>query len=613
MAAQSGLGFSGIVAIQIPDDGATGEVLTKLSPDDYDYDWAAGGGGGAPTNAEYVVMSLDATLTDERVLTAGTGITIVDGGAGGNVTINFDAATAGYTLQDAYDASGVAQPKIEVTAAGGPVSIRDAATPIASLFDIQTNAGVEFFEVDASTMAYGNTGNRGYLFRLDPTGREGIEFLPDGRTTTTTPLIPAALTWNSLAIQNIPGGAPFGNDTAPAMIQSIGEARFDEPGFLFATSLLFNQGTQLTANGVNLGPVYTMVNQPRVRTGTLGGSRTTSQANAVRSQMSVGPNIAGNHTLTSHEPYFVTLTVDATVGTATATTVNYFAPKAPTLVAGGTVGTLNVMDIPAIPGAGITTLRGINSAMSAGTFINHTGTAPSVFAGSIRLNNGVDLLLGSSGSSGAFLERPAAGTMRMGGQGGTFNETLDWDFDSFANNVSITSASGASLNFDTLAFAPGLRSSNLAGDYSEVLFSSAAAVNIVHAISNFATWTVNAPSVVIGGGGSIVNAANVLIQTSISAGTNRYGLLVTTNPSGGTLNYAARFTGSSGVRIDGLFEHTGTLLGLYGATPVAQSAAYTPTNVTTDRSYDANATTVDELADVLGTLIADLQATGIIG
>jgi parallel beta helix pectate lyase-like protein len=44
-----------------------------------------------------------------------------------------------------------------------------------------------------------------------------------------------------------------------------------------------------------------------------------------------------------------------------------------------------------------------------------------------------------------------------------------------------------------------------------------------------------------------------------------------------------------------------------------QSAAYTPTNVTTDRAYDANATTVDELADVLGTLIADLQAAHILG
>ena len=53
-----------------------------------------GGGGGAPVNAEYVVMSLDATLTDERVLTAGTGIALVDGGANAPVTLSVDATLA---------------------------------------------------------------------------------------------------------------------------------------------------------------------------------------------------------------------------------------------------------------------------------------------------------------------------------------------------------------------------------------------------------------------------------------------------------------------------------------------------------------------------------------
>ena len=53
-----------------------------------------GGGGGAPANAEYVVMSLDATLTDERVLTAGTGIALVDGGANAPVTLSVDATLA---------------------------------------------------------------------------------------------------------------------------------------------------------------------------------------------------------------------------------------------------------------------------------------------------------------------------------------------------------------------------------------------------------------------------------------------------------------------------------------------------------------------------------------
>lgn len=44
-----------------------------------------------------------------------------------------------------------------------------------------------------------------------------------------------------------------------------------------------------------------------------------------------------------------------------------------------------------------------------------------------------------------------------------------------------------------------------------------------------------------------------------------------------------------------------------------KSAVYTPTNVSADRAFDANATTLDEVADALGTLIADLQATGLIG
>jgi hypothetical protein len=63
----------------------------------------------------------------------------------------------------------------------------------------------------------------------------------------------------------------------------------------------------------------------------------------------------------------------------------------------------------------------------------------------------------------------------------------------------------------------------------------------------------------------------------------------------GTLKAGATATG-------GIVTSLGTL-----------TSAYTTTNVTTDRSYDANATTLDELADVLGTLIADLKAKSILG
>jgi hypothetical protein len=52
---------------------------------------------------------------------------------------------------------------------------------------------------------------------------------------------------------------------------------------------------------------------------------------------------------------------------------------------------------------------------------------------------------------------------------------------------------------------------------------------------------------------------------------------------------------------------------LAGIWKVIKSAAYTPTNVTTDRSFDADTVTLPELADVVGTMIADQQAAGILG
>ena len=42
------------------------------------------------------------------------------------------------------------------------------------------------------------------------------------------------------------------------------------------------------------------------------------------------------------------------------------------------------------------------------------------------------------------------------------------------------------------------------------------------------------------------------------------------------------------------------------------NSTYTITNGTTDRTYDANATTTDELADILYTLIQDLKTLGIL-
>ena len=148
------------------------------------------------------------------------------------------------------------------------------------------------------------------------------------------------------------------------------------------------------------------------------------------------------------------------------------------------------------------------------------------------------------------------------------------------------------------------------------------------------------------GGGTTTNYG-ILIEDPASGGgaiTTNYGVYIGDQSLGST-NYALYFAGTSGLarqgiwwngdtnlyrsaanvlatddklyvalelEVDGALNHDGTTVGFYGVAPTTRAAAYTPTNVVADRAYDANATTVDELADVVGTLIADLQLLGLV-
>lgn len=467
------------------------------------------------------------------------------------------------TLQSAYDASS--DPEIVLSASPGSLTLRDAATPIGDVFNCETNGGVDFFNVDPDQFNFGIATNRTLEVNSDPTGRGGIRYMPDGRTVTTVPSQTYMVQWDSTIITNIPGGAPFGNDAAPAMIGAIGECRFDSPGGLFSSALLFNQATIMTANGVNVGPVYTMVNQPLLRSGTLGGSRTFSQANAVRSQLRVGPNVAGNVTLTSHEPFFATCTVDATVGTASITTINYFAAKTPTLTAGGTIGTLHVLDIENISGP--TTIRGIYSLMASGQFIRHEGSAPAQFGG--------DLQLGAATTFDWSISRAAAnradiatgdslrfvnGSLQFVGTAGQLSSSVDGEIRFDVTRLGFNQApAGANWFFGLSANA---RTITVAGDFANCLNTTGGSHTINAALSTFTQWTVNGPAGTIGSG-SVVDAANILVQTAPDVGTNRYGLLITSNPSGGTLNYAFRQSNASArARFDGRLDiNRGVALG----------------------------------------------------
>jgi len=68
-------------------------------------------GTGAPTTAQYVTLATDATLTVERVLTAGVGISLTDAGAGSTVTVAaaFSGVRATHSTTQSIATSGTEQ------------------------------------------------------------------------------------------------------------------------------------------------------------------------------------------------------------------------------------------------------------------------------------------------------------------------------------------------------------------------------------------------------------------------------------------------------------------------------------------------------------------------
>jgi hypothetical protein len=83
-----------------------------------------GGGSGAPADAEYVVMSLNGTLTNERRLQATTPIVLTDGGANADATLTH--ATSGVAA--ATYGSNISVPVVTFNATGHATSVTD--TPI---------------------------------------------------------------------------------------------------------------------------------------------------------------------------------------------------------------------------------------------------------------------------------------------------------------------------------------------------------------------------------------------------------------------------------------------------------------------------------------------------
>jgi len=114
-------------------------------------------------------------------------------------------------------------------------------------------------------------------------------------------------------------------------------------------------------------------------------------------------------------------------------------------------------------------------------------------------------------------------------------------------------------------------------------------------------FRVDAPTVAFAGASTLTDAATMYIGGAPAEGTNAT-----------ITNAYALWVDDGAARLDGDLDHRGSNVGFYGATPVAQSAPYS-TLGSTDRSFSSSNLSTTELTDILGTLIGDLQAVGIIG
>ena len=106
--------------------------------------------------------------------------------------------------------------------------------------------------------------------------------------------------------------------------------------------------------------------------------------------------------------------------------------------------------------------------------------------------------------------------------------------------------------------------------------------------------------------GAMTRISNIPVHGSFAVTFNNPDAsALMTLPVNGTFDLFAVYNTASGLFWEYFLPQGAGKFRISGAT------VYTPTNVVTDRSFDANATTDDEQADVQGTVIADLQQLGL--
>lgn len=248
-----------------------------------------GGGGGAPTDASYVTLGTNGTLSDERVLTAGTGITITDAGAGSTVTVGVTANT--YQPLDS-DLTAIAA--LSTTPFGRALLalVDDAAARSAlGLGSLATLSTITTSEITDGTIVNGDISPSAAIAgtKVDAatdTTRGAVELATAAETTTGTDAT-RAVTPDGLA------GSEFGvklieimaSDMSTAITTGDGKAGFMVPASLNGFNLIRAHAALLAAQSTSGTPT---VQIRRARSG--------SAADMLSTRITIDANESTSHT-----------------------------------------------------------------------------------------------------------------------------------------------------------------------------------------------------------------------------------------------------------------------------------------------------------------------------